>query len=73
MTEISKVIKRDGKLEKFSTRKLVNAVTKAYKACNSAPSKEVISQLKSEFSTIEKETIGVDEIHEVVEKFLNSR
>ena len=73
MTEISKVIKRDGKLEKFSTRKLVNAVTKAYKACNSAPSKEVISQLKSEFSTIEKETIGVDEIHEVVEKFLNSQ
>lgn len=65
------VIKRDGKQEKFSPRKLTNAVTKAYKACDLLPTKEEMAKLRERVVSIGKETITVDEIHDTVESFLN--
>lgn len=65
------VIKRDGKQEKFSPRKLTNAVTKAYKACDLLPTKDEMAKLRERVISIGKETITVDEIHNTVETFLN--
>lgn len=64
------VIKRDGKQEKFSIKKVTTAVAKAYKACKMTSTRDIQRKLKEEFSGIDVETISVDEIHNIVENFL---
>ena len=66
------VIKRDGKQEKFSIRKITTAVAKAYKACNMTSTREIQKRLKAEFMELTEgvEVISVDEIHDLVENFL---
>ena len=65
------VIKRDGKQEKFSIRKITTAVSKAYKACNMTSTREIQKKLKEEFSVLDgKDVVNVDDIHDLVENFL---
>ncbi len=66
------VIKRDGKQEKFSIRKITTAAAKAYQACNITSTREIQKRLKAEFMELTEgvEVISVDEIHDLVENFL---
>ena len=66
------IIKRSGKHEKFSAKKISSAVSKAFKACKKKAPQEVIDKIFDLLSNDEneKEVLTVDEIHELVEYVL---
>ena len=62
------VIKRDGSKEPFNADKIVNAVRKAYKACNMEMSSGIESILRELFTV--GDTVGIEEIQDKVEQVL---
>lgn len=62
------VIKRDGRKEPFNSDKIINAVKKAYKACDMEMSEEVENALRTLFTV--GDTIGIEEIQDKVEEIL---
>lgn len=66
------IIKRSGKHEKFSAKKISSAVSKAFKACKKKTPQDVIDKIFDLLSNDEneKEVLTVDEIHELVEYVL---
>lgn len=68
----SKVIKRDGRKENYDFSKVKVAVTRTFSECDEAVSDKFLSQLEEEMSTEFKdvETISVEDIHNLIEKFL---
>lgn len=62
------VIKRDGRKEPFDTKKILNAVRKAYKASKLTMSPEVETALKTLFTV--GDTIDIEEIQDKVEEVL---
>lgn len=65
-----KVLKRNGKLETFSTAKIVKAIDSAYKACGKETSKEVIKKIESFPISTESDVIGIETVQDYVEKTL---
>ena len=63
-----KVIKRDGRKESFKIEKILNAVEKAYDACNLTMTDEVRLKLTSLFTV--GDTIDIEEIQDKVEEVL---
>ena len=62
------VVKRDGRRESFNVEKIINAVSKAYKACNREMSKEVETTLRNLF--VVGDIVGIEEIQDKVEEVL---
>ena len=62
------IIKRNGKREPFSVEKIRNAVTKAFVACGSFPSSEVMTNILSRLDIYDG--VSVEEIQNQVEKSL---
>lgn len=62
------VVKRDGRREPFNSDKIINAVKKAYKACDMEMSEEVENALSTLFTV--GDTIGIEEIQDKVEEIL---
>lgn len=65
-----KVIKRDGNLEEFNVDKIISAVEKAFKSCNKKMPQYLYSMIGALFSTLEGDTIGIEEIQNKVEDVL---
>ena len=65
-----KVIKRDGNLEEFNVSKIISAVEKAFKSCNKKMPQYLYDMLGALFSTLEGDTIGIEEIQNKVEDVL---
>lgn len=65
-----KVIKRDGSIEEFELDKIINAVDRAFKSCNETFSDNFKEYIKSCFSTIEGNTVGIEEIQNIIEDAL---
>lgn len=67
------VIKRDGSTEPFDARKITDAAEKAHKACGKEMSPSVRRTLESAavtMATEQKDTVGVEEIQDTVERVL---
>ena len=64
------VIKREGNLEEFNIYKIKNAVEKAFKSCNKEMPKYLYDVLDNSFSTLEGNTIGIEEIQNKIEDAL---
>ena len=66
--KVMKVVKRDGRKESFKIEKILNAVEKAYNACNLTMTDEVRLKLTSLFTV--GDTIDIEEIQDKVEEVL---
>ena len=64
------VIKRDGNLEDFNIHKIKSAVEKAFKSCNKEMPKYLYDVLDNSFSTLEGDTISIEEIQNKIEDIL---
>jgi len=66
---VSKVIKRDGTTEDFDEKKVENALRKAFNAVgeNDARCRDLAKKVTAR---IEKETVSVEEIQDIVERTL---
>ena len=64
------VIKRDGNLEDFNIHKIKNAVEKAFKSCNKEMPEYLYDVLDNSFSTLEGDTIDIEEIQNKIENIL---
>ena len=64
------VVKRDGNLEEFNVDKIISAVEKAFKSCNKKMPQYLYDMLGALFSTLEGDTIGIEEIQNKVEDVL---
>lgn len=64
------VIKRDGNLEDFNIHKIKNAVEKAFKSCNKEMPKYLYDVLDNSFSTLEGDTISIEEVQNRIENIL---
>ncbi len=64
------VVKRDGIREDFNIDKIVKAVEKAFESCNKKMPQYLYEMLNALFSTIEGDTIGIEEIQNKVEDVL---
>lgn len=64
------VIKKDGNTEDFNVNKIINAVEKAFVSCNETMPTYLYNALKSLFSTLSGDTIGIEEIQNKVEDVL---
>ena len=64
------VIKRDGSIEEFNVDKIINAVKKAFKSCNKKMPQYLYDMIGALFSTLEGDTIGIEEIQNKVEDIL---
>ena len=64
------VIKRDGSVEEFSADKIINAVDKAFESCNKKMPKYMYDMLRALFSTLDGDTIGIEEIQNKIEDIL---
>ena len=62
------VVKRDGRRESFNVEKIINAVSKAYKACNREMAQEVETTLRHLF--VVGDIVGIEEIQDKVEEVL---
>lgn len=62
------VVKRDGRREPFNSDKIINAVKKAYKACEMKMPKKVENTLRTLFTV--GDTVGIEEIQDKVEEIL---
>lgn len=65
-----KVVKDDGNLEEFNINKIKIAVEKAFKSCSKEMPQYLYSMLDALFSTLEGDTIGIEEIQDKVENIL---
>ena len=65
-----KVIKGDGNLEEFDVNKIIKAVEKAFNSCNKKMPQYLYNMLNALFSTLDGDTIGVEEIQNKVEEVL---
>ena len=64
------VIKRDGSIEEFNVDKIISAVEKAFKSCNKKMPQYLYDMIGALFSTLEGDTIGIEEIQNKVEDAL---
>lgn len=64
------VVKRDGSREDFNVNKITKAVEKAFESCNKKMPQYLYEMLNALFSTIEGDTIGIEEIQNKVEDVL---
>lgn len=64
------VVKRDGSIEEFNIDKIINAVDKAFLSCNKKMPIYLHNTLNALFSTLEGDTIGIEEIQNKVEDIL---
>lgn len=64
------VIKRDGSKEDFNVGKIISAVEKAFKSCSKEMPKYLYNMLGALFSTMDGDTIGIEEIQNKVENIL---
>lgn len=64
------VIKRDGSIEEFNVDKIISAVEKAFKSCNKKMPQYLYDMIGALFSTLEGDTIGIEEIQNKVEDVL---
>ena len=64
------VIKRDGNSEEFNVGKIISAVEKAFKSCNKKMPQYLYNMLGALFSTLDGDTIGIEEIQNKVEEIL---
>lgn len=64
------VVKRDGSIEEFNVDKIISAVEKAFKSCNKKMPQYLYDMLGALFSTLEGDTIGIEEIQNKVEDIL---
>ena len=64
------VIKRDGNIEEFNVNKIISAVEKAFKSCNKRMPQYLYDMLGALFSTLDGDTIGIEEIQNKVEDIL---
>ena len=64
------VIKRDGSTEEFNVNKIISAVEKAFKSCNKKMPQYLYDMISALFSTLEGDTIGIEEIQNKVEDVL---
>lgn len=69
---LKKVIKRDGAKVNFEPSKIVNAVRAAMSRTDSGVDEDLIEKIKLSISNLDKETMSVDEIQDIVEKKLMS-
>ena len=69
-----KVIKRDNTIEEFSSEKIIKAVLKAYQAVGYKESHKVASSVIESLENVEKnfnkDTVGIEEIQDAVERIL---
>lgn len=65
-----KVVKNDGNLEEFNINKIKSAVERAFKSCDKKMPQYLYSMLDALFSTLEGDTIGIEEIQDKVENIL---
>ena len=64
------VIKRDGSTEEFNVNKIISAVEKAFKSCNKKMPQYLYDMISALFSTLEGDTISIEEIQNKVEDVL---
>lgn len=64
------VIKRDGSKEEFNVDKIINAVKKAFMSCDKKMPQYLYDMLGALFSTLEGDTISIEEIQNKVENVL---
>lgn len=64
------IIKRDGSKEEFDISKINKAVEKAFNSCNKKMPQYLGDMIHALFSTLEGETIGIEEIQNKVEDIL---
>lgn len=64
------VIKRDGSKEEFDISKINKAVEKAFNSCNKKMPQYLYDMIGALFSTLEGDTIGIEEIQNKVEDVL---
>ena len=64
------VIKRNGNKEEFNINKINKAVEKAFKSCNKEMPKYLVDMIYALFSTLEKDTIDIEEIQNKIEDIL---
>lgn len=64
------VIKRDGSKEEFDISKINRAVKKAFESCNKEMPQYLEDMIHALFSTLEGDTIGIEEIQNKVEDIL---
>ena len=64
------VIKRDSSIEEFNVDKIISAVEKAFKSCNKKMPQYLYDMIGALFSTLEGDTIGIEEIQNKVEDAL---
>lgn len=64
------VIKRDGSIEEFNVDKIISAVEKAFKSCNKKMPQYLYDMIGALFSTLEGDTIGIEEVQNKVEDVL---
>lgn len=66
------VVKRNGSIEEFNVDKIISAVGKAFKSCNKEMPQYLYDMFGALFSTLEGDTIGIEEIQNKVEDVLMS-
>ena len=64
------VVKRNGSIEEFNVDKIISAVEKAFKSCNKKMPQYLYDMIGALFSTLEGDTIGIEEIQNKVEDVL---
>lgn len=64
------VVKRDGSIEEFNVSKIISAVEKAFKSCNKIMPQYLYDMIEALFSTLDGDTIGIEEIQNKVEDIL---
>lgn len=69
---IRTVIKRDGAKVDFEPSKIINAVTCAMTRTDAGVDNDLVEKIKLSISNIDKETMSVDEIQDIIEKKLMS-
>lgn len=64
------VVKRNSNIEEFNVDKIISAVEKAFKSCNKKMPQYLYDMIGALFSTLEGDTIGIEEIQNKVEDVL---
>jgi ribonucleoside-triphosphate reductase len=70
---VKTVTKRDGKIEIFNFDKVAKATSRAFESCGQIPPEKFVEQMNAEFDKLneeERENLTVEEIQDIVEKFL---
>ena len=64
------IIKRDGHIEPFNVEKVISAVDSAFRSCRREFPKDLKVTLKSIFSELDGDTVGIEEVQDRVESLL---